>query len=305
VHEPWNAALLHTLLRYPAHLPAADPTPSRGLVFHDPIAGVALTRSGWQGEADIVVGLNGPHRRARGGHSGPDTNGIRLIGAGGVFITGGGRTGRSNGTTGLFTEELPGRVDRSAFASLDLKGHSPDGSLVAEMVGSQFGVEDHRRLLAVDFDSDVADAVLIVADHGKGARRWRLATLAANTVSVHGRGFTIRAPSGAVLSATIIHDGLDSTPVIRTEQVPRGTFRDNPALYYHGEPVRENTVIEVQCRDRVIVAMSLQRTGQQAPLIRADLDSQSWRLSVGDANYSIEADSISGGGLPLTSSAKP
>jgi hypothetical protein len=222
-----------------------------------------------------------------------------------VFITGGGRTGRSNGTTGLFTEELPGRVDRSAFASLDLKGHSPDGSLVAEMVGSQFGVEDHRRLLAVDFDSDVADAVLIVADHGKGARRWRLATLAANTVSVHGRGFTIRAPSGAVLSATIIHDGLDSTPVIRTEQVPRGTFRDNPALYYHGEPVRENTVIEVQCRDRVIVAMSLQRTGQQAPLIRADLDSQSWRLSVGDANYSIEADSISGGGLPLTSSAKP
>ena len=55
----------------------------------------------------------------------------------------------------------------------------------------------------------------------------------------------------------------------------------------------------------MIVAMSLQRTGQQAPLIRADLDSQSWRLSVGDANYSIEADSISGGGLPLTSSTKP
>ena len=100
----------------------------------------------------------------------------------------------------------------------------------------------------MDFDSDVADVVLIVADHGR--------VLAGGVLPPWPPirfpcmvGASPFGPSGAALSATIIDDGLDSTPVIRTEQVPRGTFRDNPRstttenLFVRTRSSRSNVVI--------------------------------------------------------------
>ena len=286
---------LYHLLHYPHHIEALPAAQIRPLAQHDPVHGIIVSRNSWNGANDIIVGLNAPHRRPRGGHSGPDTNGLRMLGLGGRFIAGGGRTGRTAGTTGLFGETIPERHDGSQLGELSVIATGGDGSYVAQVVGNSFGLPDHRRLAAIDMSGQAGAPLVIISDEtATGARRWRLATPELNSVTTDSTGATITAPSGATLRITVI---APSATLITTEQIRRGLFQDKPAGWYYNQTYYDNTVVEVACYDSVRIVMTLQNGTPPT------VEHQGDHITVGSTTYHVGEETISGGGLPSPQAA--
>ena len=292
IYEPWDASFLPGLLHYRplTKKPAEIVRPN--LLLHDAQHGAVISRNGWDRLNDIVVGINGPHRRLWGVHRGPDTNALRIIGLNGVFVTGAGRTGNPIGTTGVFPAVIPTKVPHEELGRLSVLSQNTKGSFVASIQGNQFGISHHNRLLAVDYGATGIPMVMVVRDVAAGARRWRLATLEANAVTILENGFTISAPNGATLSATVIDNGTSAPPRISTESIPRGT-RSGIAMHYHGKAIANNTVIEVSCTDRMTMVLTLSDT--KDPIA---IHHDNKLLQIGENNFTISTDTITGGGLP-------
>ncbi|MDA3959521.1 MAG: hypothetical protein PF961_01940 [Planctomycetota bacterium] len=125
-YDAGRGGVLYSLLWYPETIEPLDPSAVFGRALVDRIHGIGLCRNAWDGEHDCVVALNACSRRPHGGHAGPDTNALRIIGLGAVFVVGGGRTGRTAGQSNLFPGEPPPRGDRGRgvleFARTEING---------------------------------------------------------------------------------------------------------------------------------------------------------------------------------------
>lgn len=283
-----RAGTLMGLLAYPATTPERDVNPIRGRTSIDPVHGIVITRDHWAGPNDIILGISACHRRPYGAHGGPDTNTLRLIGRGALLIVGGGRTGNPAGTTGLFPADLVTRHDRRQLGSLDHALAGSDGSVVATVSGSGFGLSDHQRWVGADFSHPDADVVIINRERATGARRWRLATPELNQIETGPNWFTITAPNG-----TRLHGQLAQPTSMREDLVERGRrFMDRPAGRVAGVAYGANKVLEIACEDEIQVVLTISAGAPPAVTFNGSA------VSVGDTTYQMTPDGITGGALP-------
>jgi len=280
----WGGGLYAWLL-YPAGLDALNPAEVEGLGFVDEGHGVAVFRDAFADENDIVAVVNAAERRPKGAHAGPDTNTIRLLGLGGAFIVGGGRTSNPAGQTNLFAGEPPERHDgkEGRLVNADL---AEDGSGVAVVEGSCLGVLDHRRTFIADFgETSGAAAMFVNAETSRNGRLWRLNTPEFNEITTDGRGFTITAPHGPSLRVTVLEP---AEPQFRTGKVERGGGAGHTAFPYRGTKYIHNKWIDFPVDGNAVVAMTLQRG--DPPAVKLDRGLHGVEAKIGDATVVWDAD---------------
>lgn len=300
-----RAGTLYSLLWYPADVAPRDPAEDGRHLFTDRTQGVAVLRNAFRDEHDIVLTANATARKAVGGHSGPDTNTIRLIGLGALFITGGGRTGDTAGQTNLFAgpppDTAPGGFGR-LLEAVDRGG----GSGWAWLSGSCLGVAEHRRGVAIDVGADSgAAAALVNADSSRDGTLWRLNTPGCNRIDTTAGGFIITAPNGARLAATIVHP---AGAALRTGRVERGGGANHVAFPYRGTVTIDNAWVEMDVAGDAVVAMTLLRPGQQPPPVQATASLHAIDIAIGGSRFQVERESgrvVLGGDPALAAKALP
>lgn len=181
--ESHRSGALFAFLRYPAHVPPADPGTALGLTFYDPSYGFASFRDGW-GAASSLVQLSAKARPCYQCHQASDAAALRIFSEGFPWAVGAGRTPSAEGQTTTFPADPVGfaaqtRDSGSAVAAPRLDNVTGEGGFAA--AGSSTGVEGAVRRLAVSFDRAAAggaSVVVVVADSGDNgsARFWRLNT---------------------------------------------------------------------------------------------------------------------------------
>ncbi len=258
----WGGGL-YSILFYPSTLPAVRPDELLGRSFVDRASGVALFRDRFQDENDIVALVNATQRRADGGHAGPDVNTFRILGRGGFFVTGAGRTGDTAGQTNLFAGPPPrnGNNDLGKLLELDWDESKARGR--AHLSGSSMGVLEHHRHFYVDYgEGNAADALFLNSDSSLNGKVWRLNTPEFNTVTLEGNAFVLTSPGGASLRVTVLEP---ANPGFRTGSVERGGGLNHSGFPYHGKKFANNTWIEFDVEGRAAVLMTLQR-GEAPPV---------------------------------------
>ncbi|MFP4106028.1 MAG: fibronectin type III domain-containing protein [Phycisphaerae bacterium] len=253
----WGGGI-YSLLQYPTdqQLKAKNPGDLLGLNYLDKSHGLALFRNRYKDENDIVAVVNAHSRQPAGCHGGPDTNTIRLLGLGGVFIVGGGRTNDPAGQTNLFPKKVPAR-GLPDLGTLEEHRFEADGSGYAQVLGSCMGVQSHRRRVWVDYSGRCgAPALMVNTDMSANGRIWRLNTPEFNRIETDGNSFTLHSPNGATLHATVLEP---AEVTFRTGKLVRGGGSRNVGVPYHGKEYKSNRYIEFDCPGRAAVVMTLQK----------------------------------------------
>jgi hypothetical protein len=282
---------LYTALLYPATVPPENPAKLAGLTWSDRSQGVQIFRNAFTDtDQDIVALVNAASRRPEGAHGGPDTNTFRILGLGGQFVVGSGRTGDTGGQTNLFPGPPP-RKGGKELGKLDSATVTSDGGGVAVLSGSCLGVQNHRRVFGVDFSrASGAPAVFVNAETSANGKLWRLQTPEFNTVTSSGNTFTIASPNGATLVATVLQP---AKPGFRTGTHARPSL-SKQALGYHGKTFQNNTWIEFDCEGQVLVVMTLQQKGEQ-PKVAGTGDAAKAELTVGKQRVTVAGDAVTFG----------
>jgi hypothetical protein len=257
--KSWDTARgggIYSLLLYPDHIPAKNPAEIAGLNYADTSHGVALFRNAYRDGNDILTVVNAHSRQPDGCHGGPDTNTFRILGLGGCWAVGGGRTGETGGQTNLFAKSPDAprvKVKAPSGAGLGrLKTHmfEKDGSGMAVVTGSCMGVENHTRVFGVDYSgASGAVAVFVDANTSVNGKIWRLNTPEFNTVTLTPNGFVIKSPNGATFAATVL---VPAKPVLRTGIVARDNPKDthSTGYNYRENNYKNNKWIEFDCDKR-------------------------------------------------------
>ncbi len=255
--DSWGGGL-YSLLFYPADVEARNPADVPGLNYVDASHGLVLFRNRYRDENDIVAVVNAHARQPAGCHGGPDTNTLRILGLGGVFVTGGGRTGNTAGQTNLFAGPPPrrGTGGLGELVSCDFEPGGPGGGRCVTR-GSSMGVEGHVRRFLADYSGAAgADALFANVDHSLNGRVWRLNTPEFNEIQTAAGRFVLRAPNGATLAVTVLEP---AAPTFRTGTVERGGGAGHTGFPYRGTKYLHNRWIEFDCDARVAVVMTLQQ----------------------------------------------
>lgn len=256
----WDTARgggLYSLLYYPADVPARNPAEVVGLTYADRSQGIAIFRNAFRDENDIVALINGHSRQPFGCHGGPDTGALRLIGLGSCWIVGAGRTGDPRGQTALFPGEPRPlhRGEGGALGKLDVVAFLADGGGSATVSGSSVGITNDRRVFTADFSGrGGALAAFTLTETSDNGKVWRLNTPEFNVVTTNGAGFTLTAPNGAKMTATVLEP---AAPVFRTGTFERGGGAGHVAFPYRGHKYLNNTWIAFDCDRQVRIAFSL------------------------------------------------
>jgi hypothetical protein len=284
-YDTMDAGGIYSLLFYPADVPAKNPAEVVGRTYTDRSHGVAIFRNRFADADDVVAVINAHSRQPDGCHGGPDTNTIRLLGLGGVWITGGGRTGNTAGQTNLFAGPPPGNTKGSTqkLGKLESVEFRPDGGGTAVATGSCMGVADHRRAFGADFSAKSgAAAVLVSAETSGNGRLWRLNTPEFNSLSTDGNAFVITGPDGATLRVTVLEP---AAPAFRTGTVERGGGAGHVGFPFRGTKYVNNRWIEFDCDRNVLVVMTLQKG--PAPKVGGSGTAGSADLTVGGLSIKV------------------
>ncbi|GEM_PF-1121004 len=261
----WGGAL-YTWLLYPLNQPAINPTELGRLNFRDNTQGLMIFRNRWKDEEDIVALVNATSRRTRGGHSGPDVNTFRILGLGGFFISGGGRTGRTAGQSNLFADLEPPERGDGKLGKLHEGEFDEQGGGRALLSGSILGVQNQRRHFEVDYSGKAGVPALFlnseVSDNGV---LWRINTPEFNRIETQGAQFWIHSPNGAVLHGVVLEP---ANPEFRTGMLERGGGAGHTGFPYRGTKYIHNRWLDMKVQGRVAVAMTLQKG-----------DSAAWELT--------------------------
>lgn len=250
---------VNSMLYYPDNIDARNPSELLGLTYTDAGHGLLLTRNRFRDESDIVALCCASSRRPVGTHNGSDTLAVRLIGLGGIFITGSGRTGDPDGQTLLFSD-TPADVGQSRDSKLGKMtacSVSHDGSGWAVKRGSCVGTQNHTRIFAVDYShASGADALVIIADSSDNGSRWRLNTLGINRIECDRLGFTISAPNGASLRVRLygVDDEALRSPTLGSFERGRA---GEAAILLRRQVCNYNSWIEYKVERCVTVVMTL------------------------------------------------
>lgn len=278
--------ILYSLLFYPADLQAVNPKEIKGLNYTDPDQGITVFRNCFQDEKDIVATYTATSKRIKG-HQGPDTNTIRIIGLGAPWVIGAGRTGMVDGQSNFFPSIKETKGDTSKLGKLMEFGFEEDGSGFALGSGSSLGTKDHLRYFHADYSGKSgAPGLFVVADKSSNGRRWRINTPECNTITKNEDGFTITAPNGASMKATVLGVEMPLTLNEGTFRYGGNTTDHNAGYAYGGTYLRNNKWIEVECIDSIVVVMTLQPAGMEHPVVSAQAV---WEkpISVGEQTIDI------------------
>ncbi len=253
--DDWGGGL-YSVLFYPAEMDAVNPTKAVGRHYVDTSHGVVIFRNEFNDEDDIVALVNAASRRPAGAHAGPDTNTIRLMGLGSIWITGSGRTSDPGGQTNLFPGPVPRRGNNQLGKLIDHR-FSPDGGGMAVSAGSCFDVEGHLRRFHADFSGDSgAPAMLVNAETSHNGKLWRLNTPEFNKIEIDGNAFTLTSPVGSSLRVTVLEP---AEVRFRTGTFARGGAKMYVPLRYRDKGYTHNKWIEFDCDRRVCVVMTMQK----------------------------------------------
>lgn len=201
-----HAGLPFAYLFYPIDIPPESPEDVWGLSLHDVPTGTVVLRNRFQDENDVVFKVTARQRGVpRQVHHGAEVGSFRLIGEGGFFFTGSGRSSALAGQCILLRhEDLQGNDNRSA-GELTVLRLDPQGTSHLRVTGSAASVRDAVRDLWINLHPDIpgVSAMLRVRDQSLDGHRWRINTPEFNRITREERGFTLHAPNGARLVAHI------------------------------------------------------------------------------------------------------
>jgi hypothetical protein len=276
-----------SMLYYPDKIPAQDPTtvPGLGRNYTDPSAGIAIFRNRFQDADDIVMVVNGHARQPPGAHGGCDTNTWRLLGLGSCWVVGSGRTGDANGQTNLFIGPPPSKGAKG-LGKLDATEFAEDGGGRATTSGSCMGVTNQRRLAAIDFSgTSGAPAVVVMAETSTNATLWRLNTPEFNAITTSEHGFTITAPNGATLVATVIEP---AKLQCKTGSFERGGGAGHAGFPFGDKKYINNSWIEFPCDQQTLVVFTLQPKGKPAPVVTGSGSAKQATLAVGGQAVTVD-----------------
>jgi hypothetical protein len=284
----WDAASgngLYALLFYPHDLPEQNPAEVWGLNYADPGYGAYALRNRYEGENDFVFQTTANLRSARGGHDGPDGLSFRLWGLGAPWAVGSGRDYRAplRGQTSFFPSDpeqlstAPNAIApsvRQAFLR-----RSGGGVLTLRAETSDTGVTAHERRMIVDYDGvSGAPGLFVIEDRSANGRFWRLNTPGFNQLETAPGAFTLTAPDGQRLHATVLHP---PRARLRTGTFTRGNgfqYRDvgvAPAgteLAGMNRYDRTNKWVDFETPDgRALVVLTVVPAGAQPPAVSGDL----------------------------------
>ncbi len=251
--DDWGGGL-YSVLFYPADVTAKNPAEAIGLNYVDKSHGITIFRNRFKDANDVVALVNAAGRRPAGCHAGPDTNTFRIQGLGAQFTAGSGRTGQTGGQTNLFAGEPPRRGNGKEGT---LVGHefTRRGGGYSVVKGSCMGVTNHVRRFHTSFDpASGSEAVFVSSDTSRDGSLWRLNTPEYNTIKTFDGGFTITAPTGAVMTCIVLEP---TKPTFRTGTFARGGANIYTPLRYRGKGYKLNNWIEFDVDARACVLMVL------------------------------------------------
>ncbi len=247
----------------PAAIDSQIPGPEY-LNYVDTLVGVTLFRDRFQDENDIVACFNTSAKRFPG-HKAPDNLTFRILGLGGVWAIGAGRTGSVAGQTNLFPGGDPEKQKQKNHES-EFLGYSFDqGVGFATGKGSCMGVTHHTRQFIADYSGkDGARAVFVVKDESENGKVWRLNTPGFNKVIVLKDGFLLTAPNGASMKTTVVGEKKVDVSV---NQVRYGgtTVANNTGIGFGSERYEHSKAIDISCDGNITVVMTLQPAGKVHP----------------------------------------
>lgn len=250
----WGAGL-YNLLLVPDDVKPVNPAKAVGLTYTDKSHGIALFRNRYRDANDIVALVNAHSRQPAGCHGGSDTNTFRILGLGGAFAVGAGRTTSPLGQTNLFPGQPPQRAPGGLGTLVDAD-FTEDGGGLAVAEGSCMGTEDHLRRFRVDYSGDCgAPALFVNSDISRNGKVWRLNTPEFNEIRTDGNRFTLISPNGATLACTVVEP---ASVKFRTGKVERGGGMGHTAFPYRGTKYAYNKYIEFDVQGRACVIMTLQ-----------------------------------------------
>lgn len=231
------AGTVWAYLFYPEEVDPVHPDEDWGLGYLDAPTGTIFLRNSFDGESDVLVGLTVRQRGVlQQTHFGADIGSLRIVGEGGFFTTGSGRSTDQEGQSIVVNEaSLAEGVSARSSGELEFVRILENGSGSLSLKGSSAKVEAHRRMLMVDFDPDATEglsAFMLVADKSEDGDLWQLNIPEMKEVELGPRNFTITAPSGARLQ------GLVHYPA--NPQLEVTTYQRADGIRFDGEEYAEN-----------------------------------------------------------------
>lgn len=259
--DNYRHGTIYSILYYPEDIPAENPENVWGLYYEDERHGMVLFRDRYQDANDLVTQFNAKQLRPSNTHAGADLNGFRIFGLGSAWATGSGRTGRMGGQSTVFKSDPGSASGDSSTGQLLSYFYNGDGSGYADIAGSSTGVSGHVRRLITDYSgASGARGVWVIADRTEDGTLWRMNTPGMNTVSTRLNGFTITAPNGNRMEATILHP---------TGKVPStGSFTRGSDFRFDSSVYQNNNYVQFDTGDgEFLVVLTVTESGNTAPTV--------------------------------------
>ncbi|MBC7979211.1 MAG: hypothetical protein H7Y36_01450, partial [Armatimonadetes bacterium] len=298
-----RGGILWTMLFHPgATVKPEDPMtiPAWNKAQADPQGnGYVLYRNAYKDENDITAMLYAKLRGAKG-HAGPDALSFRIQGLGAAMAVGGGRYGpKTNGQDVYWRsqntlypvdpdEKLTNNSNAGKFTIPPVIAADGGGSSAMEISTSNIGTKNHKRRFLADYSPQTsASAAFIVSDSSEDGAFWQFCTIEPNSITSDAKSFTVTAPNGATLKATVLHP--ESGVTFKTGTRPRGSKFleiENNRFVHFGNPEGD-----------YLVVMTLATKGKPHPQVAAKGnwggDAPDGMVKVGNRVYTIQGDSIS------------
>jgi hypothetical protein len=294
--DTWRSGGILGLIAMPDDITEADPSgvPGLGRTWIDREWNLAVFRNRFQDGDDIVASHLAKRRNPTTNlHQGVDVNNIRIMGLGMQWITGPGgpmhkvadyRNAAAAGTTTVFPgDPATAKGSTQATGTLLQTFTRPAGDGWTAMEGSSVGTSKHVRRFIVDYSAKTgAAAAFVVADSSADGKVWRMNVPRAGTVAATATGFTVTAPNGAVLTATVLWPKGAKAAIGAFTQVPA----DGKGSYFMWQDGMDgkqpNKTVDIVGTDgRFLIAMTLTAKGAKPPAVAGSGDGLDQKITIG------------------------
>lgn len=251
--------LFYSICWYPEKIEAKNPVELGWETFVDKSYGTAIWRNKFKDENDIIVAFTAPIKRVSG-HKGPDNLSFRIIGLGNIWITGGGRTGQIAGQTNLFLSR-PEKNDRppsKISASNDFKYWKDGNTFFASAEGSCMGVQNHKRIISVEFNGENSAKVKI-NDTSENGKIWRLNTPEFNNVEILKNGFILTAPNGVKMKISAPANQIKGKITVKKVKYGGSTEQHNSGIGFGSQFFLYNKAIDIPCNANINVTIEIRK----------------------------------------------
>ncbi|MCD8482730.1 MAG: hypothetical protein LR015_08740 [Verrucomicrobia bacterium] len=278
-------------LYYPEFIEPMNPAQAWGLTLFDRPTGTVVFRNRFEDQDDAVLMLTARSRGVSNQiHFGADISSLRIIGEGGFFTTGSGRStqvaGQSNVLRSSATTVSDNRNTPPGIISYLQLRDNGSGSVTIQ--GSATTVSQHTRRVLVDYEPDASGvtAVYLVADDSTDGDLWRINTPDFNEIIVTDNGFEIVAPNGARLVA---HVHYPVNPSIET-----GSYNRNGTVHYRGLQGSSNQWVQIANpgNTRFIISLQLLSASAEAVDFVESSDGNAVLLELGTSTYRVAPEFI-------------